>query len=55
MPDQPDPYAGQGGSYELMPDGSRRLLFRTGMGEVEPEAVAADPDPAPARNTKGTR
>jgi hypothetical protein len=36
-----DEFAGQGGSYELLPDGTRRLLFRTGVGEV-----AASPAPA---------
>ena len=37
-----DKFAGQGGSYELLPDGTRKLLFRTGLGDVsQPEAEPA--------------
>lgn len=43
MADQPDTYAGQGGAYELLPDGTRRLRFRTGLGEVKAEAKVPEP------------
>jgi hypothetical protein len=43
MADHPDPYAGQGGAYELLPDGTRRLVFRTGLGEVTPDEAAPEP------------
>ena len=53
MTDQPDPYAGQGGAYELLPDGTRRLVFRTGLGEVKPEvAEEAAPEPKTTRTAK---
>ena len=52
MPDQPDPFAGQGGAYELLPDGTRRLVFRTGMGEVEPEVAKPAPEPKTTRTAK---
>jgi hypothetical protein len=56
MPEQIDPYAGQGGSYEMQPDGTRTLLFRTAeacpaeqpnepMAESAPAGDAGDAKP----------
>jgi hypothetical protein len=42
MPEQIDPYAGQGGSYEMQPDGTRTLLSRTAEA-APPEQVAEQP------------
>jgi hypothetical protein len=52
MPEQIDPYAGQGGSYEMQPDGTRTLLFRTAeecsvvAPAEQPTELAAEPAPA---------
>jgi len=43
MADPTDPHFGQGGAYELLFDGTRRLVFRTGLGEVKPEEAAPEP------------
>jgi hypothetical protein len=41
-----DQYAGQGGSYEIGPDGKRRLVGRT-LSPVEASAIAAAGDEVP--------
>lgn len=41
---------GMGGSYVMLPDGTRKLVERTG----EPTAVIPEPEPAAKPAAKGT-
>ena len=52
MPQPVDPHTGQGGSYIKEADGTRRLVFRTGLGPIEPPQdapVAPEPVRKPLR------
>ena len=51
MAELSDQYEGQGGSYVLEPDGTRRLVFRTGVGDVTPPPKPK-PAPKPERTTE---
>jgi hypothetical protein len=49
MSEHIDPNAGKGGSYEMQPDGTRILLFRTAEAcpAVEPAELSSEPTAAP--------
>ena len=47
-----DEYAGHGGSYELLPDGTRKLIFRTGMEIADTVPASDEPGDLPAPRTK---
>lgn len=47
MPEQIDPNAGKGGSYEMQPDGSRILLSRTTEQSSAISLVPTDPAAEP--------
>lgn len=43
-----DQFSGQGGSYRVNSDGTRSLVFRTGLGSVEKAATKRrKPEPQP--------
>lgn len=55
MPDLPDPYAGQGGSYIQQPDGTKVLEFRTDMKLPTPAKDFAPADDSTVSTSKPAR